>query len=57
MYLKYLKIENNEGLVRMIDFRLGLNLIVDKTPRNTTDTGNNVGKTTLLRLIDFWLGG
>lgn len=57
MYLKYLKIENNEGLVRRIDFRLGLNLIVDKTPRNTTDTGNNVGKTTMLRLIDFCLGG
>ena len=34
-----------------------MNLIVDETPENTTGTGNNVGKTTVLRLIDYCLGG
>ncbi|MBQ0161107.1 MAG: DUF2326 domain-containing protein [Bacteroidales bacterium] len=33
-----------------------MNLIVDETPDNNTTTGNNVGKTTVLRLIDFCLG-
>lgn len=30
---------------------------MDETPENTTGTGNNVGKTTVLRLIDYCLGG
>ncbi len=57
MYLKYLLIENRDGLVRKIDFHPGLNLIVDDTQEGTEKTGNNVGKTTVLRLIDFCLGG
>lgn len=56
MFLKYLKIENSNGLVRRIDFHQGLNLIVDETPIGNEETGNNVGKTTVLRLIDFCLG-
>lgn len=57
MFLKHLILTNTDGLVRRVDFRMGMNLIVDDTPRNTSDTGNNVGKTTLLRLIDFCLNG
>lgn len=57
MFLKYLKIENEDGLIRRIDFRLGMNLIVDDTEGKTSDSGNNVGKTTLLNLIDYCLGG
>lgn len=57
MFLKQLKITNEDGLIRQIDFRLGMNFIVDETQGETADTGNNVGKTTLLRLIDFCLGG
>lgn len=57
MFLKSLKIENNSGLIRQIDFRKGLNLIVDETPFRDEKTGNNVGKTTVLRLIDYCLGG
>lgn len=57
MFLKYLKITNDEGLIRRIDFRYGLNLIVDDTEDKKTDTGNNVGKTTFLNLIDYCLGG
>lgn len=57
MFLNYLKITNDEGLIRRIDFRYGLNLIVDDTEDKRTDTGNNVGKTTFLNLIDYCLGG
>lgn len=57
MFLKYLKIENNEGIIRRIEFHQGLNLIVDETKDSTSDTGNNVGKTTLLFLINYCLGG
>lgn len=58
MFLKLLKIENNNTIVREIEFHNGINLIVDET--KTTDkkeSGNNVGKTTVLRLIDYCLGG
>ena len=56
MYLKNLIISNNDGLIRRIDFHPGLNLIVDDTREGTEMTGNNVGKTTVLRLIDYCLG-
>lgn len=56
MFLKYLLIENFRGLVRRVDFHQGLNLIVDETPSGNEESGNNVGKTTLLRLIDFCMG-
>lgn len=56
MFIKSLIIKSNEGLIRKIDFHQGLNLIVDETPEHNTETGNNVGKTTILRLIDICLG-
>ena len=57
MYIKNLKITNKEGVIRDINFHNGLNLIVDNTPSdNQTETGNSVGKTTVLRLVDFCLG-
>lgn len=56
MFIKKLKITNNFGLIREINFHRGLNLIVDETVNGNTDTGNNIGKTTVLRLIDFCLG-
>lgn len=57
MFLKRLIIENKTGVIRDIPFK-GINLIVDETPENQTQqtTGNNVGKTTVLRLIDYCLG-
>ena len=58
MFLKSLRIENNGGIIRDIQFNAGLNLIVDETPtEQLQSTGNNVGKTTVLRLIDVCLGG
>lgn len=58
MFLKSLRIENKHGLIRDIQFHAGLNLIVDETPADKQQsTGNNVGKTTVLRLIDLCLGG
>jgi uncharacterized protein YydD (DUF2326 family) len=57
MYLSKLTISSPGAVIRDIEFHKGLNLIVDETPENTTGTGNNVGKTTVLRLIDYCLGG
>lgn len=58
MYIKRLIIAGQNGVIRNLEFHKGLNLIVDKTPDkgDTTQSGNNVGKTTVLRLIDFCLG-
>jgi uncharacterized protein YydD (DUF2326 family) len=57
MFLRELKIENRLGLIRKIEFHKGLNLIVDETlEKNKKTTGNNVGKTTVLRLVEFCLG-
>lgn len=60
MFLKRLIIENKSGIIRDILFKKGINLIVDETPEKqkelNTDTGNSVGKTTVLRLIAYCLG-
>lgn len=56
MFLKSLLISTPTKVIREILFHQGLNLIVDETPSGDTLTGNNVGKTTVLRLIDFCLG-
>jgi len=58
MYLKNLIISSKtKGPIRNIEFHRGINLIVDKTiSTDDTQTGNNVGKTTVLRLVDFCLG-
>lgn len=61
MLLKEFKISN--GItgkeIRVIKFnKQGLSLIIDNTPTQIIDSksGNNVGKTTFLRAIDFCLG-
>lgn len=57
MFLKSLQITNDSGIIRNITFHSGMNLIVDETPSDENlVTGNNVGKTTVLMLIDFCLG-
>lgn len=59
MLLKYLKIEKDNEIIRYIPFKKGVNLIVDTTTNlsNQKESGNNVGKTTVLRLVDYCLGG
>ncbi len=59
MFLKSLVIKSGAGaIIRDIRFHSGLNLIVDETPVvSGRETGNNVGKTTVLKLIDYCLGG
>ncbi|MBT6837252.1 MAG: DUF2326 domain-containing protein [Bacteroidetes bacterium] len=59
MFLKSLKILNRDSLIREITFHKGINLIVDETPEDLskTSTGNNVGKTTVIRLVDYCFGG
>jgi uncharacterized protein YydD (DUF2326 family) len=58
MFLKSLTITRVDGtIIRNILFHAGLNLIVDDTPIvSGEETGNNVGKTTVLKLVDFCLG-
>ncbi len=57
MFIKRLIIESSTNIIRDIEFKNGLNLILDDTPIDETkSTGNNVGKTTVLKLIDFCLG-
>ncbi len=57
MFLKSLTITGDSGVIREIKFRRGVNLIVDETPvTDEKKTGNNVGKTTVLMLIDYCLG-
>lgn len=58
MFLKNLKITSEGNVIRDMNFTNGLNLIVDRTPTDDKKkTGNNVGKTTVLKLIYFCLGG
>lgn len=57
MYLKKLTIKTPTNVIREMDFKAGLNLIIDNTDDvSSKSTGNNVGKTTVLKLIDFCLG-
>jgi len=57
MFIKSLTISSEKEIIREITFRKGINLIVDETINlDETATGNNVGKTTVLKLIDFCFG-
>lgn len=57
MFLKRLVIRKPDSIIRDISFKAGLNLIVDSTnEKDLHDTGNGVGKTTVLKLIDYCLG-
>lgn len=58
MFIKQLTIASPTEIIREIEFKAGLNLIIDNTPTTEVKlTGNNVGKTTILKLVDFCLGG
>ena len=54
MFIKSLAITSGAKVIREIEFHKGLNLIVDESEHQIT--GNSVGKTTVLKLIDFCLG-
>jgi len=55
MFIKSLVISTPTETIRTISFRKGINLIVDESQEKHI-TGNSVGKTTVLKLIDFCLG-
>ncbi len=55
MFLKSLVISSPTKIIREIFFHKGINLIVDESEGKHI-TGNSVGKTTVLKLIDFCLG-
>ena len=44
-------------IIRNIEFKKGLNLITDLTKNEEYSSGNNIGKSTLLQIIDLCLGG
>lgn len=54
MFIKSLTITSGAKVIREIKFHKGLNLIVDESEHQVT--GNSVGKTTALKLVDFCLG-
>ncbi|NQU86990.1 MAG: DUF2326 domain-containing protein [Mariniphaga sp.] len=54
MFIKALTITSGAKVIREIEFHKGLNLIVDESEHEIT--GNSVGKTTVLKLVDFCLG-
>lgn len=54
MYIKRIVISSPTEVVREIPFHKGINLIVDESDGQIT--GNSVGKTTVLKLVDFCLG-
>ncbi|MHA8059545.1 DUF2326 domain-containing protein [Aquirufa nivalisilvae] len=54
MFIKSLLITSGAKVIREIEFHNGLNLIVDESEYQIT--GNSVGKTTVLKLVDFCLG-
>uniref|UniRef100_UPI0040474DDB DUF2326 domain-containing protein n=1 Tax=Roseivirga sp. TaxID=1964215 RepID=UPI0040474DDB len=54
MFLKTLTISKGSAVVREVEFRKGINLIIDESEGQIT--GNSVGKTTVLKLIDFCFG-
>ncbi len=57
MYIKNLKIEDKNGIIiRDINFILGLNIILG-VKNDIPGSTNSLGKTTLLRSIDFCLDG
>lgn len=56
MLLHSLEVIINGVNIRSIEFKKGLNLIIDSTVRSDTESGNSVGKTTVLRVIDYCLG-
>ena len=59
MFIEKLKISTKDETIREMNFHIGMNLIIDNTPltADLKSTGNNVGKTTVLKLIYFCLGG
>jgi len=59
MYLKYLTVKDKDGFViRHVDFKVGVNIIKgDTTSADKKSNTNSIGKTTLLRAIDFCLAG
>ena len=54
MFIKKIVISSPLEVIREIPFHKGINLIVDESDGQIT--GNSVGKTTVLKLVDFCLG-
>ncbi len=56
MQIVELTTRHGSSVLRNVPFKRGLNLILDAPAPSKTKSGNDVGKTTVLRLIDFCFG-
>lgn len=56
MWLKSFRLLAGNQEVRHVKFKKGLNLVIDSPTAVKTESGNNIGKTTFLRAIDYCLG-
>ena len=51
------KTKPSEEVIREIQFNeKGLNLIIDDTPESLRESGNSVGKSTAIKIIDLCFG-
>lgn len=58
MFLKKFTLKSHTGeTIREVIFKKGINLIIGETGNDISGSSNNLGKTTLIRCIDFCLGG
>ena len=57
MFLKKFSLINEVGeVVREVKFKKGINIILGRSNEKGEGTSNSLGKTTLIRCIDFCLG-
>jgi len=56
MFLEKVLIKTQSEIIREVNFKRGVNLITDITSTDAKESGNNVGKSTFLKVIDFCFG-
>lgn len=58
MFIKKFILKDQQGqIIREVVFKKGMNIILGKNSKNNKGSSNNLGKTTLIRCIDFCLDG
>ena len=58
MFLRKFTLKSDQGIVlREVSFKKGMNIILGESTGGKNESTNNLGKTTLIRCIDFCLNG